>query len=53
MSIETAGLVTLFEDGLVKAAHGQVSVKEIITDLPKLGRPRPLSELHRILGVNE
>ncbi|MDA8431007.1 MAG: ATPase, T2SS/T4P/T4SS family [Geobacteraceae bacterium] len=53
LSIETAGLVTLFEDGLVKAAQGQVSVKEIITDLPKLGKPRPLSELHRILGVNE
>jgi len=53
LSIETAGLVTLFEDGLVKAAQGQVSVKEIITDLPKLGKPRPLGELHRILGVNE
>jgi type IV pilus assembly protein PilB len=53
LSIETAGLVTLFEDGLVKAAQGQVSIKEIITDLPKLGKPRPLSELHRILGVNE
>lgn len=53
LSIETAGLVTLFEDGLVKAAQGQVSVKEIITDLPKLGKPRPLSELQRILGVNE
>jgi type IV pilus assembly protein PilB len=53
MSIETAGLVSLFEDGLVKAAQGQVSVKEIITDLPKLGKPRPLAELHRILGVNE
>jgi type IV pilus assembly protein PilB len=53
LSIETAGLVSLFEDGLVKAAQGQVSVKEIITDLPKLGKPRPLGELHRILGVNE
>jgi type IV pilus assembly protein PilB len=53
LCIETAGLVTLFEDGLVKAAQGQVSVKEIITDLPKLGKPRPLGELHRILGVNE
>jgi type IV pilus assembly protein PilB len=53
LSIETAGLVTLFEDGLVKAAQGQVAISEIITDLPKMGRPRPLGELHRILGVNE
>jgi type IV pilus assembly protein PilB len=53
LSIETAGLVTLFEDGLVKAAQGLVSIKEIITDLPKAGKPRPLGELRRILGVNE
>ena len=53
LSVETAGLVSLFEDGLIKASRGQVSVKEIITDLPKLGKPRPLIELRRILGVNE
>lgn len=52
LSLETAGLVTLFEDGLVKAASGLVSVQEIITDLPKFGKPRPLGELRRILGVN-
>lgn len=53
LSLETAGLVSLFEDGLVKASRGQVSVQEIITDLPKLGKPRTLGELRRILGVNE
>ncbi len=53
MSIESAGLVSLFEDGLVKASQGKVSVQEIITDLPKLGKPRPLGELRRILGVVE
>lgn len=53
MSIESAGLVSLFEDGLVKASLGKVSLKEIITDLPKLGKPRPISELRRILGVVE
>ena len=52
LSVESAGLVTLFEDGLVKAAQGMVSVKEIITDLPKLGKSRPLNELKRILGVS-
>jgi len=51
LSIESAGLVSLFEDGLVKAAQGLVSVQEIITDLPKRGKPRPISELRRILGA--
>lgn len=51
MSIESAGLVSLFEDGLFKASLGQVTVQEIITDLPKMGKPRPLSELRRLLGV--
>jgi type IV pilus assembly protein PilB len=53
LSIETAGMVSLFEDGMVKASRGLISVKEIITDLPKRGKPRPLGELRRILGVNE
>ncbi len=53
MAIESAGLISLFEDGLVKASQGKVSVQEIITDLPKLGKPRPLGELRRILGVVE
>lgn len=51
ISIETSGMVTLLEDGLVKAARGQISIKEIITDLPRLGKSRPLLELRRILGV--
>jgi type IV pilus assembly protein PilB len=51
ISIETSGLVTLIEEGLVKGARGLVSLQEIITDLPRLGKPRPLHELRRILGV--
>ncbi len=51
MSIESAGLVSLFEDGLVKASSGQVTVQEIITDLPKMSKPRTVNELRRILGV--
>ena len=51
ISIETSGMVTLMEDGLVKGAQGLISMKEIITDLPRLGKPRPLHELRRILGV--
>lgn len=51
ISVETSGMVTLMEDGLVKGARGLISMQEIITDLPRLGKPRPLHELRRILGV--
>jgi type IV pilus assembly protein PilB len=51
ISVETSGMVTLMEDGLVKGARGLISLHEIITDLPRLGKPRPLHELRRILGV--
>ncbi|QWV93482.1 GspE/PulE family protein [Geomonas oryzisoli] len=50
LSMETSGLVTLFEDGLVKAANGLISVQEVLRDLPRIGTPRPLMELRRILG---
>ncbi|MDD2366633.1 MAG: ATPase, T2SS/T4P/T4SS family [Desulfuromonadaceae bacterium] len=53
ISVETSGMVTLIEDGLVKGARGEISMKEIITDLPRLGKPRPLPELRRILGVSK
>ncbi len=51
ISVETSGMVTLMEDGLVKGARGLISMQEIITDLPRLGKPRPLHELRRLLGV--
>ena len=50
ISVETSGLVTLMEDGIVKAAQGQTTLAEIHRHLPRLGRPRPLAELRRILG---
>lgn len=50
LSMETSGLVTLFEDGLVKAANGLISLQEVLRDLPRIGVPRPLVELRRILG---
>lgn len=53
ISIETSGMVTLLEDGLVKGARGEISLSEIISDLPRLGKPRPLIELRRILGVTK
>jgi type IV pilus assembly protein PilB len=53
ISVETSGMVTLLEDGLVKGARGEISLREIITDLPRLGKPRSLAELRRILGVTK
>jgi len=50
LSMETSGMVTLFEDGLVKAANGLVSIQEVLRDLPRISLPRPLAELRRILG---
>lgn len=50
ISMETTGLVTLFEDGLVKAAQGLVSIQDVLRNLPRISRPRSLHELKRILG---
>jgi type IV pilus assembly protein PilB len=50
ISIENAGLVTLLEDGLLKAAAGITSVEEVIRCLPKLCNPRPLMEIRRLSG---
>lgn len=51
ISLEHAGLVTLLEDGLVKAAIGWTSIDEILRTLPRVYKPRPLADLRRILGV--
>jgi len=48
-SIESTGLVTLLEDGLVKAAAGHTSIDEVLRSLPRLQKPRPLPELQRLL----
>ncbi len=49
ISVESTGLVTLLEDGLVKAAAGFTSIDEVLRSLPRLQKPRPLSELKRLL----
>ena len=51
ISIESTGLVSLLEDGILKAIAGQTSFEEIIRTLPRLAPPRPLSELKRLQGV--
>jgi type IV pilus assembly protein PilB len=50
ISIETTGLVTLLEDGIVKAANGITTINEVLRCLPRLQKPRPLSELKRLSG---
>jgi type IV pilus assembly protein PilB len=51
ISIEATGLVTLMEDGLIKAAAGATTVSELLRCLPRLQKPRPLPELKRLLEV--
>ncbi len=51
ISMESTGLVTLLEDGLLKAARGITSISEVIRVLPQVTRPRPISELRRLLGT--
>jgi type IV pilus assembly protein PilB len=50
LGIETAGLVTLTEDGVHKAANGLTSLHEVIRALPRVTKARPLREIRRILG---
>ncbi len=49
LSIETAGLVALIEDGIAKAARGEVSLPEVLRSLPRAVKPHPLHELWRLL----
>ncbi len=50
ISVESSGLITLLEDGLVKAARGETTVREVRRHLPRLAKPRPLPELCRLTG---
>jgi type IV pilus assembly protein PilB len=50
ISIESSGLVTLLEDGIVKAAQGVTTMDELLRSLPRLQNPRPMAELKRIIG---
>jgi type IV pilus assembly protein PilB len=50
ISVQHSGLITLFEDGLVKAAAGVTTIEEILRCLPKLSKARPLAEIRRLSG---
>ncbi len=51
ISIESTGMVSLLEDGILKAEAGLTTFEEIIRTLPRLAKPRPLPELRRLQGV--
>ena len=51
IALESAGLVTLFEEGLVKASEGITTLEEVMRCLPLVLKPRPLEEARRLLGV--
>ena len=50
ISINHSGLITLLEDGLVKAAAGITTLDEILRCLPIFSPPRPLIEIRRLSG---
>lgn len=50
ISINHSGLITLLEDGLIKAASGLTTLDEILRCLPILSPPRPYLELRRLTG---
>jgi len=49
ISIEATDLVTLMEDGLIKASAGTTTIQELLRCLPRLQKPRPLPVLKRLL----
>ncbi len=51
ISVETSGLVTLLEDGIMKAYRGETSIQEVLRHLPRVSKPRSPQELSRLLGV--
>ena len=52
ISIETSGLITLLEDGIEKASRGLTTLAEVLRMLPRMDKPRPLSEIHRLSRGN-
>ncbi|MCP3875911.1 MAG: Flp pilus assembly complex ATPase component [Desulfobacteraceae bacterium] len=50
VSIETSGLLTLLEDAIHKASLGITTIEEIFRCVPKLLKPRSISEIKRLQG---
>jgi type IV pilus assembly protein PilB len=52
VSLDTSGMVTLLEDGLLKASLGETTLAEVFRYLPRLDKPRPLAEIKRLVGLS-
>lgn len=50
ISTETTGLVTMMEEGIVRALNGETSIEEVLRVLPRLAKPRPIDTLRKMLG---
>ena len=50
ISLETTGLVTLMEAGLIKAAKGLTTLEELLRCLPLVRKSRPLQQIRRLMG---
>lgn len=50
ISLESTGLVTLMEAGIIKAAKGITSIEELLRCLPMLRKPRPVAQLRKLMG---
>lgn len=51
VSTENAFLVTLLEDGLMKAALGMTTLGEVRRTLPRVKKPRGFNDLRRLTGI--
>mgnify|MGYP000225835207 CR=1 FL=1 len=49
ISTQSAGLITLLEDGIIKAAEGITTIDELLRSLPRLQPPRPMVDLRRLI----
>lgn len=50
ISVDSGGLLSLLEDGILKAAKGITTLEEVLRCLPYQHPPRPVIELRRIVG---
>ncbi|RME72940.1 MAG: type II/IV secretion system protein [Planctomycetota bacterium] len=50
IGLEEAGLVTLLEDGIMKAVQGRTTLEEVLRRVPRTVRPRPLAVIERLAG---
>jgi hypothetical protein len=50
MSLESANLCTMQEDGMVKALRGATTLEEVLENAPRVFHQRPLELLMNIVG---